>query len=224
MKQAGALPSGKTILILRQLVVSLMIEALSSCEVMAEGSGSSLASSQNSLFSFSRRVRAAFFDFSFILPFTLRPSFPSLSGCHCHGKALSSSSSPQQLASYTGSSCLQSRVWCRCCRCGARVIPVCGGSPSAHRCVDVTTRSDPFVGLKWVPQKEKNPEGWDTESISRDECFSLHSIIMSVAVNEQSTICKILYFTFNIKRIFLLIALFSLNLYGFPLHYTSCNY
>jgi len=43
-----------------------MMEALSSWLVMADGSGSSFASSKNSAFSFSRRVLAAFFDFSFI--------------------------------------------------------------------------------------------------------------------------------------------------------------
>jgi len=43
-----------------------MTDALSSWLVMAGGSGSSLASSKNSAFSFSRRVLAAFFDFSFI--------------------------------------------------------------------------------------------------------------------------------------------------------------
>lgn len=43
-----------------------MTEALSSCEVIAAGSGSNLANSQNSVFSFSRRVRAAFLLFSFM--------------------------------------------------------------------------------------------------------------------------------------------------------------
>lgn len=61
-----ALPSGKTCRILRQLVVSLMMLALSSCDVMAAGRGSSFANSRNSAFSFSLRLRAAFLLFSFI--------------------------------------------------------------------------------------------------------------------------------------------------------------
>lgn len=44
-----------------------MTEALSSCEVMADGRGSSLASSRNSAFSFSLRERAAFLLFSFMM-------------------------------------------------------------------------------------------------------------------------------------------------------------
>lgn len=60
------LPSGKTWRIFKYDVVSRMTEALSSCEVIAAGSGSNLANSQNSVFSFSRRVRAAFLLFSFM--------------------------------------------------------------------------------------------------------------------------------------------------------------
>lgn len=43
-----------------------MTEALSSCDVMADGRGSILASSINSAFSFSLRLLAAFLLFSFI--------------------------------------------------------------------------------------------------------------------------------------------------------------
>lgn len=43
-----------------------MIEALSNCDVIAHGSGKSLAKSRNSAFSFSRRDRAAFLLFSFM--------------------------------------------------------------------------------------------------------------------------------------------------------------
>lgn len=47
-------------------MVKRMMEALSSCDVMALGRGNNLASSINSAFSFSRRDRAAFLLFSFI--------------------------------------------------------------------------------------------------------------------------------------------------------------
>lgn len=60
------LPFGKTCLILRYEVVSRMTEALSNCDVIALGRGSNLANSKNSVFSFSRLVRAAFLLFSFI--------------------------------------------------------------------------------------------------------------------------------------------------------------
>lgn len=60
------LPSGNTCRIFRYDVVSRMIEALSNCDVIAHGNGSSLASSRNSAFSFSRRDRAAFLLFSFM--------------------------------------------------------------------------------------------------------------------------------------------------------------
>uniref|UniRef100_A0A8W7Q3Q4 Uncharacterized protein n=1 Tax=Anopheles coluzzii TaxID=1518534 RepID=A0A8W7Q3Q4_ANOCL len=60
------LPSGNTARIFRYDVVSRMIDALSSCDVIALGSGSSFASSRNSAFSFSRLDRAAFLLFSFI--------------------------------------------------------------------------------------------------------------------------------------------------------------
>lgn len=59
-------PSGKTCRIFRYDVVSRIIDALSSCDVMALGRGNSLASSINSAFSFSRLDRAAFLLFSFI--------------------------------------------------------------------------------------------------------------------------------------------------------------
>lgn len=59
-------PSGNTCRIFRYDVVSRMMEALSSCDVMAQGSGSSLARSRNSAFSFSRRDLAAFLLFSFM--------------------------------------------------------------------------------------------------------------------------------------------------------------
>lgn len=64
--QASPRPSGNTWRIFRYEVVSLMMEALSSCDVMALGSGSNLANSRNSAFSFSRRERAAFLLFSFM--------------------------------------------------------------------------------------------------------------------------------------------------------------
>lgn len=60
------LPSGNTCRIFRYDVVSLMIDALSNCDVIAHGSGRSFANSKNSEFSFSRRERAAFLLFSFI--------------------------------------------------------------------------------------------------------------------------------------------------------------
>lgn len=50
-----------------------MIDALSSWDVMALGSGNSLASSKNSTFSFSRRERAAFLLFSFMAQRADRP-------------------------------------------------------------------------------------------------------------------------------------------------------
>lgn len=45
-----------------------MTDALSSCDVICDGSGNSLANSRNSAFSFSRRDLAAFLLFSFIAP------------------------------------------------------------------------------------------------------------------------------------------------------------
>lgn len=60
------LPSGNTCLIFRYDVVSLIMEALSNCDVIALGSGNNLARLKNSSFSFSLRVRAAFLLFSFI--------------------------------------------------------------------------------------------------------------------------------------------------------------
>ena len=65
-KSVQHLPSGNTCRIFRYDVVSLMIDALSNCDVMALGNGSSFASSKNSAFSFSRRERAAFLLFSFM--------------------------------------------------------------------------------------------------------------------------------------------------------------
>ena len=60
------LPSGNTCRIFRYDVVSRIIEALSNCDVMVLGNGRSFASSKNSVFSFSRRDRAAFLLFSFM--------------------------------------------------------------------------------------------------------------------------------------------------------------
>lgn len=59
-------PSGKTCRILRYEVVSRITDALSSCCVITGGKGNNFPSSLNSIFSFSRRLRAAFLLFSFI--------------------------------------------------------------------------------------------------------------------------------------------------------------
>lgn len=68
MKRYSCSPSGKTCLIFRYDVVSLITEALSSCDVMAAGKGSNFPSSRNSAFSFSLRDLAAFLLFSFMSP------------------------------------------------------------------------------------------------------------------------------------------------------------
>lgn len=67
-KKLYNLPSGKTCLIFRYDVVSLITDALSNCDVIAAGSGNSFASSRNSAFSFSLLDLAAFLLFSFMAP------------------------------------------------------------------------------------------------------------------------------------------------------------
>lgn len=63
---AHHLPSGNTCLNFKNDVVNRMMDALSNCCVITAGNGNNFPSSVNSVFSFSRLVRAAFLLFSFM--------------------------------------------------------------------------------------------------------------------------------------------------------------